>query len=78
MLSKIWVWDPPGSEIRGTEKTYSGSQIQGSKRHRIRNTGSVDPHPDPESGSGSGRAKNDPQNRKSSEILRFDVMDVLF
>jgi hypothetical protein len=26
-LSKIWIWDP--------EKTYSGSQIQGSKRHRI-------------------------------------------
>jgi hypothetical protein len=29
-LSKIWVWDP--------EKTYSGSQIQGSKRHRISDT----------------------------------------
>jgi hypothetical protein len=27
MLSKIWVWDP--------EKTYTGSGIQGSKRHRI-------------------------------------------
>jgi hypothetical protein len=37
-LSKIWVWDP-GSEIRDPEKTYSGSRIQGSKRHRI---------PDPE------------------------------
>jgi hypothetical protein len=33
-LSKIWVWDP-GSEIRDPEKTYSGSRIQGSKRHRI-------------------------------------------
>jgi hypothetical protein len=33
-LSKIWVWDP-GSEIRDPEKTYSGSQIQGSKRYRI-------------------------------------------
>jgi hypothetical protein len=33
MLSKIWVWDP--------EKIYSGSQIQGSKRHRI-------PDPDPQ------------------------------
>ncbi len=27
-LSKLWVWDP--------EKTYSGSRIQGSKKHRIR------------------------------------------
>jgi hypothetical protein len=36
MLSNIWVWDP-GSGIR--QKTYSGSRIQGSKRHRI---------PDPE------------------------------
>ncbi len=26
----------PGSEIRDLEKTYSGSRIQGSKRHRIR------------------------------------------
>jgi hypothetical protein len=34
MLSKIWVWDP-GSEIRDPEKTFSGSRIQGSKRHRI-------------------------------------------
>jgi hypothetical protein len=34
MLSKIWVWNP-GSEIRDPEKTYSGSRIQGSKRHRI-------------------------------------------
>jgi hypothetical protein len=25
----------PGSEIRDPEKTYSGSRIQGSKRHRI-------------------------------------------
>jgi hypothetical protein len=33
--SKIWVWDP------GPEKTYSGSRIQGSKRHRI-------PDPDPQ------------------------------
>ncbi len=32
--SKIWVWDP-GSEIGDPEKTYSGSRIQGSKRHRI-------------------------------------------
>ncbi len=32
--SKIWVWDP-GSEIRDPEKTYSGSRIHGSKRHRI-------------------------------------------
>ncbi len=39
--TKIWVWDP-GSEIRDPEKTYSGSWIQGSKRHRI---------PDPVSGS---------------------------
>jgi hypothetical protein len=42
-LSKIWVWDP-GSEIRDSEKTYSRSRIQGSKRHRI-------PKPDPGSGS---------------------------
>jgi hypothetical protein len=37
-LSKIWVWDP-GSEIRDSEKTYSGSRISdpgpGVKRHRI-------------------------------------------
>jgi hypothetical protein len=39
-LSKIWVWDP-GFEIRDPEKTYSGSRIQGSKRHRI-------PDPDPQ------------------------------
>jgi hypothetical protein len=30
-----------GSEIRDPEKTYSGSRIQGSKRHRI-------PNPDPQ------------------------------
>ncbi len=41
MLSNIWVWDP-GSEIRDPENTYSGSRIQGPKRHRI---------PDPGSGS---------------------------
>ena len=40
MLSNIWIWDP-GSEIRDPEKTYSGSRIQGSKRHRI-------PDPDPQ------------------------------
>ncbi len=39
-LSKIWILDP-GSEIRDPEKTYSGSRIQGSKRHRI-------PDPDPQ------------------------------
>ncbi len=39
-LSKIWVWNPV-SEIRYLEKTYSGSRIQGSKRHRI-------PDPDPQ------------------------------
>ncbi len=33
MLSKMWVWDPG--------KTYSGSRIKGSKRHRI-------PDPDPQ------------------------------
>jgi hypothetical protein len=32
--SEIWVWDP-GSEIWDLEKTYSGSRIQGSKRHWI-------------------------------------------
>ncbi len=40
-VSKIWIWDP-GSEIRDPEKTYFGSRIQESKRHRsrirIRNT----------------------------------------
>ncbi len=35
-LSKIWVWDP--------EKTYSGSRIQGSKRHWIRIRNSVKYH----------------------------------
>ncbi len=39
-LLKIWSWDP-GSEIRDPEKIYSGSRIQGSKRHRI-------PDPDPQ------------------------------
>jgi hypothetical protein len=39
-LSKIWIWDPR-SGIRDPEKTYSGSRIQGSKRHRI-------PDPDPQ------------------------------
>ncbi len=39
-LSKLWIWDL-GSEIRDPEKTYSGSRIQGSKRHRI-------PDPDPQ------------------------------
>jgi hypothetical protein len=34
ILSKIWVWDW-GSEIQDPKKTYSGSRIQGSKRHRI-------------------------------------------
>jgi hypothetical protein len=33
-ISKIWVWDP-GSEIWDPEKIYSGSRIQGSKRHWI-------------------------------------------
>jgi hypothetical protein len=33
-LSKIWVWNLR-SEIRDPEKTYSGSMIQGSKRHWI-------------------------------------------
>jgi hypothetical protein len=37
-LSKIWIWDP-GSKIRDPEKTYSGSRIQGSKRHRIPDPG---------------------------------------
>ncbi len=36
-LSKIWVWDL-GSGIRDPEKTYSGSRIQGSKRHGIPDT----------------------------------------
>jgi hypothetical protein len=39
-LSRIWVRDP-GSEIQDPEKTYSGSRIQGLKRHRI-------PDPDPQ------------------------------
>ena len=39
-LSKVWVWDP-GSEIRDPEKTYSGSRIEGSKRHRIPDPGSA-------------------------------------
>jgi hypothetical protein len=38
MLSKIWVW-VPGSEIRDPVKTYSGSRIQVSKRHRITDPG---------------------------------------
>jgi hypothetical protein len=40
-LSSSWVWDLR-SRIRDPEKIYSGSRIQGSKRHRI---------PDPRSGS---------------------------
>jgi hypothetical protein len=39
-LSKICIWDP-GSEIRDPEKTYSGSRIQGSKRHQIPDPGSA-------------------------------------
>ncbi len=31
---ELWVSDP-GSGIRDPEKTYSGSRIQGSKRHQI-------------------------------------------
>jgi hypothetical protein len=46
-LSKIWVWDP-GPEIRDPEKTYSGSRIQGSKRHRIPDSGSGILDPDPQ------------------------------
>jgi hypothetical protein len=38
-LSKIWVRDP-GSEILDPEKTFSGSRIQGSKRHLILDPGS--------------------------------------
>jgi hypothetical protein len=34
-LSRIWVSDP-GSKILDPEKAYSGSRIQGSKRHRTR------------------------------------------
>jgi hypothetical protein len=41
-LSQIWAWDL-GSGIRDPEKTYSGSWIQGSKRHRI-----PDPDQDPQ------------------------------
>ncbi len=46
-LAKLWIWDPgseirdPGSEIRDPEKTYYGSRIQGSKRHRIPDPGSA-------------------------------------
>ncbi len=38
-FSNRLVWDP-GSKIRDPEKVYSGSRIQGSKRHRI-----LDPDP---------------------------------
>jgi hypothetical protein len=36
----------PGSEIRDPVKTYSGSRIQGSKRHRIPDPG-IKKAPDP-------------------------------
>jgi hypothetical protein len=39
-LSKSWVWDPE-SENRDPEKTYTGSWIQGSKRHRNLGSGSA-------------------------------------
>ncbi len=42
-LLKIWSWDP-GSEIPDPEKTYSGSRIQGSKRHRIPDPQHCTPH----------------------------------
>jgi hypothetical protein len=42
------IWDP-GSGIRDPEKTYSGSRIQWSKRHRI---------PIPDSGSGSATLRS--------------------
>jgi hypothetical protein len=38
-LSKIWVWNPE-TGIRDPEKTYFGSRIQGSKRHKIPDSGS--------------------------------------
>jgi hypothetical protein len=50
----------PGSEIRDPEKTYSGSRIQGSKRHRIPDPG-VKKAPD----SGSGSATLDFIHRNS-------------
>ncbi len=37
---KIVTNRDPRSEIRDPEKTYSGSRIQGSKRHRIPDPGS--------------------------------------
>jgi hypothetical protein len=38
----LGIRDPgSGSEIRDPEKTYSGSRIQGSKRHRIPDPGSA-------------------------------------
>jgi hypothetical protein len=67
MLSNIWVWDP-GSEIRDPGKTYSGSRIQGSKRHRI---------PDPGSGSATLRATVI-LSKKTLEILQFERRKNMF
>jgi hypothetical protein len=59
--SKIWDWDPgSGSEIRDPEKTYSGSRILGSKRHRI-----------PDLGPGSGSATLQQSNIKL--VLMLDI-----
>jgi hypothetical protein len=58
-LLNIWSWDP-GSEIRDPEKTYSGSRIQGSKRHRI---------PDPEHWSVVGVAKWELDTATKNQIL---------
>jgi hypothetical protein len=72
--SKIWVWDP-GSEIRDPEETYSGSRIQGSKRHRI---------PDPGSESATlpetfitKAGQNRRQLADSTTFLSIDIVDNL-
>jgi hypothetical protein len=66
-LSKIWVWDP------GSGKTYSGSRIQGSKRHRI---------PDPQhclsAGLGTDRGRS-PRRRLAQliQLHRSTTLNIL-
>ncbi len=72
--SKIWVWDP-GSEIRDPEKTYSGSRIQGSKRHRIPDPGSrsatlLDPDPD-----SMNRIRNTGNSPKVVDLIPLNIKD---
>jgi hypothetical protein len=55
----------PGSGIRDPEKTYSGSRIQGSKRHRI-------PDPDPQHCLMGGSTEFNRLQYQNTEKLQLD------